>query len=140
MPAHVFAFSWIARPVLQYGLDLLRDAWNHHRRANARGVPGSGGVPEERAAERPHPGGQLQLPEDFDGIAEYFEAYEQQPPVQRDDRRDPLRGRPGRQQRRHDRVVSVLGRRASVVWMDIVGGVYGRFIDAYLEFLDCSYA
>ena len=44
--------------------------WQHHVRA-VKGEPQSGGVPAVRAAQRPHPGGQMHVPSGFDGLALY---------------------------------------------------------------------
>ena len=61
-PACVGAFSALVLPMLQYGLDMLKAAWNAHKVRDVRGKPGSGGRPNDRARARPHPGGQLLLP------------------------------------------------------------------------------
>ena len=38
------------------------------------GVKGSGGIPYQRALNRPHPGGQLVVPEGFDGLEMFMRA------------------------------------------------------------------
>ena len=43
---HVGAVQFVALPLMQYGCDLLRLAWNEHKRRRIRGVLGSGGRPE----------------------------------------------------------------------------------------------
>ena len=72
--AHVGAIQYLARPLMQYGCDLLRLAWNQHKRRNLKGKPGTGGRPEELRRSRPHPGGQMQIPNGFDGVFEYEQA------------------------------------------------------------------
>ena len=71
VPAQVYAFSQVVAPLVQHGCDLLREAWNNHRVRARKDVPGSGGQPVHRAAARPHPGGQLQLPPGYSGVIEY---------------------------------------------------------------------
>ena len=72
--AHVGAIQFLATPLMQYGLDLLRLSWNNHKRRNLKGVPGSGGVPEQLRLSHPHPGAQMRMPPGFDGITEYERA------------------------------------------------------------------
>jgi hypothetical protein len=72
--AHVGAVQFLALPLLQYGCDLLRLSWNSHNRRIIRGVPGTGGRPEDLRRTRPHPGGQMRLPPGFNGLREYARA------------------------------------------------------------------
>jgi len=60
-PTHVGAVQFVALPLMQYGCDLLRLAWNEHKRRRIRGVLGSGGRPDELRRSHPHPGGQMKL-------------------------------------------------------------------------------
>ena len=60
-PTHVGAVQFVALPLMQYGCDLLRLAWNEHKRRRIRGVLGSGGRPDELRRSHPHPGGQLSI-------------------------------------------------------------------------------
>ena len=71
---HVGAVQFIALPLMQYGCDLLRLAWNEHKRRRIRGVLGSGGRPENLRLSHPHPGGQMQLVPGFHAVAEYERA------------------------------------------------------------------
>ena len=57
--AHVGAIQFLALPLMQYGCDLLRLAWNQHNRRIIRGVAGTGGRPEDLRRTRPHPGHQI---------------------------------------------------------------------------------
>jgi len=59
---------------MQYGCDLLRLAWNEHKRRRIRGVLGSGGRPDELRRSHPHPGGQMKLVPGFHAVAEYERA------------------------------------------------------------------
>ena len=133
VPLHVFAFSFLAKPILQHSLDLLEGAWNNHYRRAPRGAPGTGGRPIARALERPHPGGQLHLPPGFDGVSLYHGVSGDSPDV--DDARDPLLGQPAAQHMRLAHVVQTLGPSAQPVWKDLVAGVYSPFICAYCDFL-----
>ena len=71
---HVGAVQFVALPLMQYGCDLLRLAWNEHKRRRIRGVLGSGGRPEALRLSHPHPGGQMQLVPGFHAVAEYERA------------------------------------------------------------------
>ena len=104
-----------------------------HTAVEGRPVPQRpGGSPSERAAARPHPGGQLWVPRAFDGMQEFFAASGEHPPsFARDDSRDPLRGRPRRQRTRERHVARVLGQSAQRVWEDLVAADYADFIHAY---------
>ena len=137
----VYAFSQLAQPLVQYGCDLLQTAWNAHGVAHVRSarcdggrhLPGSGGVPNTRAHDYPHPGGQLALPRGFDGVREYEIARGQRVPnVTEDTIQD-----------RHA-CVSVRGRARAVelimgdveqAYIEIGQRAYDRFVDAYLCFL-----
>ena len=72
--AHVGAIQFLALPLMQYGCDLLRLAWNQHKRRIIRGVAGTGGRPEDLRRTRPHPGHQMRLPAGVDGLREYARA------------------------------------------------------------------
>ena len=72
--AHVGAIQFLALPLMQYGCDLLRLAWNQHNRRIIRGVAGTGGRPEDLRRTRPHPGHQMRLPAGVDGLREYARA------------------------------------------------------------------
>ena len=72
--AHVGAIQFLALPLMQYGCDLLRLAWNQHKRRIIRGVAGTGGRPEDLRRTHPHPGPQMHLPLGVDGLHEYTRA------------------------------------------------------------------
>lgn len=69
--AHVGAVQFLAKPLMQYGCDLLQLSWNNHKRRIIRGVSGTGGRPEDLRRAHPHPGGQRRLPPGFDGLRAY---------------------------------------------------------------------
>ena len=135
----VHAFSSVATPLVQAGLDLLKASWNRHSIAGRTGCPGTGGIPAQRAARDPHPGGQLVLPPNFDGAREYEQARGQRlPRVPAFVRSaEPLLGRPNARARRAARVHRLLGGDTEEAYTDIVNGDYDAFIDAYEEFLQC---
>jgi hypothetical protein len=62
-------FALLMEGLMQVGLDRLLLAWNEHDVRPRKGEPGTGGRPSKRARARPHPGGQMQLPPGFDGVA-----------------------------------------------------------------------
>ena len=135
----VRAFSCIAQPICQYGLDVLKAAWNEHRVRPITGRPGTGGRPNARAHTCPHPGGQLQLPAGFDGIREYDlarpgKAAQARVPANAH-LKDPLLEYPQRQQQRAAALTHIMGSDMCPVWMELLAGGCGRFLTAYQCFL-----
>lgn len=131
--AHVYAFSTLMQPLLQHGLDLLRAAWNNHKVSLVRHVKDSGGIPDERAARRPHPGGQLLLPRGFDGVREYELArgHDLEHKSRDDVADDEFCARPGARSRA---VAAIVGD-VEHAWCELLDRSYSRSIDAYLCFL-----
>ena len=159
---HVGAVQFIALPLMQYGCDLLRLAWNEHKRRRIRGVLGSGGRPEDLRLSHPHPGGQMQLVPGFHAVAEYERASGRL--LRRVPRTAALRDRcfyrRSRARRRargeptplgglaHVMAASIphflvllaavrhiLGSDAHLTWTELQRGKYRRFIRAYRVFL-----
>ena len=132
------AFSTIAQSICQYGLDLLTEAWNAHGVSRCRGRPGTGGVPTERRLRSPHLGGQVWLPDGFDGVGEYEavrgEVMRREPPNAA--ALDPLLGLPDRQAARAEHVQSIMGYNMDMIWMEVVHCSYNRFMHAYVAFLE----
>ena len=131
--AHVYAFSTLMQPLLQHGLDLLRAAWNNHNVSLVRHVKDSGGIPDERAARRPHPGGQLLLPRGVDGVREYELArgHDLEHKSRDDVADDEFCARPGARSRAVAAIVGDVER----AWCELLDRSYSRSIDAYLCFL-----
>lgn len=134
----VHAFSSLARPLCQYGLDLLTRAWNEHGVSGRKGCPGTGGVPNARMRLHPHPGPQVAVPAGFDGVAE-FEAErgeqvrripEQAPAL------EPLLNQPVARAQRAAAVAQIFGSDLRCAWSELVAGSYARFLRAYVCFLD----
>lgn len=140
-PVCVGAFSALAMPLLQFALDQLQYSWNTHRVRDIKGFPGSGGKPDDRARARPHPGGQLPLPNG--GVARVMRLYEQAKSVRLRlvptwaAKRDPLHGLPALQARRAAGAARILGTDMAAAWADLLAGRYDKFINAYAYWLRC---
>jgi hypothetical protein len=140
----VYAFSCITQPLCQYGLDLLIVAWNAHGMARTRKMEGTGGVPNVRMTQHPHPGGQLQIPAGLDAVQVYERARHstgRQPSLRQVPehvpRCDPLFCHPHLQQQRSVCVERILGRDVCAVWVELQAGAFGRIMEAYRCFLSC---
>ena len=131
-------FALLMEGLMQVGLDRLLLAWNEHDVRPRKGEPGTGGRPSKRARARPHPGGQMQLPPGFDGVAAYEAAFG---PTRRLPEAsaawDRLTGQPILQAQRD---VAVLGRMGDKVamWNQIVVGQYDDFIACFAMYVAMS--
>lgn len=135
---HTAAFAAVVSPLLQYGLELLRVAHNHHPTPRVRCVPGTGGVPLDRAAGHPHPGPASHMPIHFDPRAEY-ESHTNR--AMRDQGAaalsDPLAARPLAQQRRAALVQQQLGGSVRVAWEKLHANDLGDVCAAFVVYLAC---
>lgn len=135
----VHAFSKIAQWHARYGLALLQAAWNEHMTASVqyrkRALKGTGGIPNQLARERAHPGGQLCLPADFDGVAAY-EAVRGAPlwHVSADSAADQMFCPGPLRWQRDAHVEAILGT-LERAWCELLHRSYDRFVAAYLCFL-----
>ena len=137
-PVQVHAFSTIAQPLCQYGLELLGAAWNEHGVSARKGYPGSGGVPNARMRRHPHPGPQVAVPPGFDGIAE-FDAEVGEParrvPAQAP-ALEPLLDQPAARAQRAAAVAQIFEGDMCGAWSELIAGSYDRFLSAYFCFLE----
>ena len=137
-PLQVHAFSTIAQPLCQYGLELLLVAWNEHGVSARKGCPGTSGVPNARMRRSPHPGPQVMVPPGFDGVGE-FEA-ERGEPVRRVPAGapwlEPLLDQPAERVRRAAAIARLFEGDMCAAWSELVAGSYGRFLCAYYRFLE----
>ena len=132
----VGAFSALMVPLMQVGLDWLRESWNAHRVHAISGRPGSGGKPTDRMRVFPHPAGQVCLPASFDGISEYEAAHG---PLRRHPEsgweHDILLGQPFQQYQRATAVAAAVGgAQAEQAWTEIVNLQFDRFIRAFVTY------
>ena len=133
------AFGYVLQPAVQYGLEMLQDAWNEHRRCAPVNMPNwMGGIPNQIARDRPAPRPPARLPPAWDGI----KAYEMttQRPLRRQPKhaemRDALTGQPTRSWQQRERAVArIMGNDMHTVWKELLDGTYGRIIRAYRCFL-----
>lgn len=138
--AEVFAFATVAKPLMQFGCDVLCASWNHHKVRNVRyqgkALPGTGGVPVEVAKQRPHPGnGPRRLPAGFDGVSEYelVSGSLLNTVSGAQDMDYELCSAPVRRLRMQE-VSHIIGD-IEHAYIELGQGFFGRFEDAYLAFL-----
>jgi hypothetical protein len=141
LPRHVGAFSLLAQPLVQVGLDRCRRAWNEHVVKPVAGWPKSGGRPSARVRSYPPRAGRAVLPANYDAAAD-FEAV-MGSTLRREPegaaRRDALHGRPAEQLGRQAAVAHAVGHASAAdLWDDLVSERHDRFVAAYVTHL--SYA
>ena len=110
-------------------------SWNAHVIRPRRGRPSTGGRPDQRKHDHPHPGGQLHLPAYV--IARYEDARGQfvhhVPAIAWQG--DPLFHWPNLRARRAAAVGAIMGSDPNLAWSELLAGSYVRFISAYQCFL-----
>lgn len=137
-PTETAAFAALASPLLQYGLDLLKVAHNHHPTPRVRKIAGTGGVPVDRERDLPHPGPVSRFPPQFDARREYEQAtFIPMETAGAAARRDPLAGRPRAQQRRAVLVQQQLGGCTRKAWQKLLADDLDDFCAAFAVYVSC---
>ena len=133
---HIGAVQTLLKPIIQHGLDMLKDTYNKHYVRSSRR---HGGRPLILWQQYPHPGGNPTLPPGYDAVAEYERANPGKTVTRRPAwvaTRDPISNDQAKRLARHQAIVNIWGPDVTRVYPDILhnrGLTY--FVPAFLEFL-----